>query len=792
MRSLKSKNSEKENLSLLEQLRKEVKLHPDQKISNFLHSLSTKHELSFDSGEEEDDQSFSVTETKKIFTSERSANSDLDVIWRNWYSHNSINLLLYVGAFLIVASASIFVGFQWQTIDGVIKAAVISLCMLGFLGFGVWFYYIPKIRNAGVTFTAIAALLIPFVGYAWYNFVLKNLGLSFGSVWLVTSVISLLAYLSFSFWQKNKFYAYTSALGVFSMMLSLVNVYGLDSKYYIVSGIFSTFILLAARLLLKTTKYSQTDHLIQPLELSENILLPLTAIYGFSIALSENMVFSLEVTISLFMTTLYYFCSYLLTRRPIHLTLSAILFPITLAVFYTWQDFIPVYLGYILNLVAGFYLLFGLVFSKNNRQEETDINIILSLLLTIIIFIVAFFGGSTPIDRFVFALIPAMIAIGCSYIKRNPYFLGISALFAGIAGYLFINQYLQLPNGSRITSFYFLFLSSAAYIAALYFKDNEKIKSVALPTIVIYSISSLALVFNEQLYLLLEYFFIAGLAFAGAIHFSKKDLIYLSNFLLNLGLFTTLGYLKIENTLYPFFFSGTGLLFYFISFTLPEELSSRYRNSGFTELMVTPLMYGLGAGSYYYSADAVSKIYEQNSLICAYLASGIAAFDAFRSKESLSAYFASAVAMTTILWQIKYLNFSDAQFYAIPLGIYFFGLAYSRKIKDDQANRQLLDIVGLVIWLLPTLVQAFDLSGAKYGLILGFEGVILLLAGITMQYRLYMYGGIIAIVLAVFSQTYNYLFSLPRWLITGLAGLIFLVVATTLLLKRKDETQGKE
>ncbi len=36
---------------------------------------------------------------------------DWENFFSNWYSDNSINLLLYLSAFLIVASASIFVGF---------------------------------------------------------------------------------------------------------------------------------------------------------------------------------------------------------------------------------------------------------------------------------------------------------------------------------------------------------------------------------------------------------------------------------------------------------------------------------------------------------------------------------------------------------------------------------------------------------------------------------------------------------------------------------------------------------
>ncbi len=71
---------------------------------------------------------------------------DLSTIKDNWYAENSISLLLYLGAFMIVASASIFVGFQWETISGVLKAFVLSCITLAFFICGVWFFKSPKLK----------------------------------------------------------------------------------------------------------------------------------------------------------------------------------------------------------------------------------------------------------------------------------------------------------------------------------------------------------------------------------------------------------------------------------------------------------------------------------------------------------------------------------------------------------------------------------------------------------------------------------------------------------------------
>lgn len=46
---------------------------------------------------------------------------------KNWYTDNSINLLLYLGAFLIVSASLIFVGFQWGFYTGFIKSILVTV-----------------------------------------------------------------------------------------------------------------------------------------------------------------------------------------------------------------------------------------------------------------------------------------------------------------------------------------------------------------------------------------------------------------------------------------------------------------------------------------------------------------------------------------------------------------------------------------------------------------------------------------------------------------------------------------
>ncbi len=108
-------------------------------------------------------------------------------------SMDNINLLLFLGAFLIVVSAGIFVGYNFQTLSGFTKVAFLFLFTAAFYLTGLVLYLgSPKLRPAGTTFTGIGLVLMPFVGVAAYNFTAAH---NQGSlVWLITSLVSFALY----------------------------------------------------------------------------------------------------------------------------------------------------------------------------------------------------------------------------------------------------------------------------------------------------------------------------------------------------------------------------------------------------------------------------------------------------------------------------------------------------------------------------------------------------------------------------------------------------------------------
>ena len=138
-----------------------------------------------------------------------------------------------------------------------------------------------------------------------------------------------------------------------------------------------------------------------------------------------------------------------------------------------------------------------------------------------------------------------------------------------------------------------------------------------------------------------------------------------------------------------------------------------------------------------------------------------------------------------MLWHYKFINFDELQIYSITTAVYLFIIGYTREKLGKKEERQAFDYAGLAVLLLPALAQALPESGFWYALLLGIEGLFLLMAGFSLNHKTFTYAGVAAVVVATLTRVYSYLASLGSWAIVGSLGLIFLAVAIFLLNKRK-------
>jgi hypothetical protein len=935
--------------------------------------------------------------------------------WTNWYSDNSINLLLYLGAFLIVASASIYVGFQWETIGGVSKAALLSLLTLTFFGFGTWFYNVPKIRQAGATFIAIAALLIPFNGLAWYNFVLEPAGYSIGSVWLTTSIIAVVAYSALAYAIRHPFYTYIAGFGGLSMILAIVNTADLNREFYILGGIFSSFVLLLSTRLFNQSKGDELKNYITPLTISAHVVMPISLVFGLLLAAESGKLFSFEVVTSAFLASLYYFVAYSFVREVGYLFASLLILPISIFLFGKWIALPDVQIFIITEVLAFIYLIVSPLVKETFKKEYEAltltshliipvslfltfasaaaltnffvVELVLSSLLAALFYFVAYFvskesnylmisqfvlaltvflGGKwlalttiqivvlieilcvlyisasyfvrnlknefdamvlasnsilpvvllwlvfyasstgtfftsgvvlasvigsgfyslcylikrnpvflvvstalLPISVFlfgkwialttlqayylveivlalflalsyplkawgkedsesltvvtlayaaaiffialgtdvvafhltVFAALPAVYGLVATYLQQNSNYLYYNIIFVLIAVYLYFNELLGLGDRSYFVGSAYLGLTVIFYLIALAAKNTEGGFRAFVFATSASAVLGFAFTMLEPAYFLIGNIIVAAIFLDYAIRFNRRDLIYISNLFLYLGLWSLLRSFDARLMYYPLFFAGFSYIFYIVSQSLPEAFRNFYRLTALIGSGATTVVFGAlsqtDSGGYYstsqgrYIYDNTYADLERTALISSYAATFLYSIDAALVKKATLGYFASAVGMFTYLWQIKFLGVTETQVYTLPLGVYFMVLAYFQRISGNLANRDLLNYVGLGFLFVPTFFQSFSDAGAQYALLMGVEGLIVFALGTSLSYRTFIFTGIAAVVVAVISQTYEFVFSLPRWMITATAGIILLSTAIYLLLHRKEEHQGK-
>jgi hypothetical protein len=148
-----------------------------------------------------------------------------------WITEQAPNLLLYLGAFLVVMAALVFVGASGEAISGAVRVAMLASFTVAFLVGGWLCYRFPRVRTAGYTFVAVGALLVPLNFAAAYNFVLDEQGIGGDVVWLWASVYSFLFYLFLAILGLGILYGLMSHAALISAVAATIAVSGLPPEW---------------------------------------------------------------------------------------------------------------------------------------------------------------------------------------------------------------------------------------------------------------------------------------------------------------------------------------------------------------------------------------------------------------------------------------------------------------------------------------------------------------------------------------------------------------------------------
>jgi hypothetical protein len=128
------------------------------------------------------------------------------------------SLLLYIGAFLVVVAAFIFVSVSGDQISDLVKLVLMLVGTTGFLGAGIACHRYPRVLPAGRTFLVIGALIAPLDIAAYYALVARASPLDAPALWAIGSLICAALYAGLRLGGYGVGYSYA----VYAALLSAV------------------------------------------------------------------------------------------------------------------------------------------------------------------------------------------------------------------------------------------------------------------------------------------------------------------------------------------------------------------------------------------------------------------------------------------------------------------------------------------------------------------------------------------------------------------------------------------
>ena len=269
----------------------------------------------------------------------------------------------------------------------------------------------------------------------------------------------------------------------------------------------------------------------------------------------------------------------------------------------------------------------------------------------------------------------------------------------------------------------------------------------------------------------------------------KKEALYAMALFLNISLLFLLPSYKIKAQIeyYPLYCSVLCFELYVSSFFFKKE-SDVLKNIGIVNQLVTT------AGSLVFSGQSHSFSYyrprpteSMTYLSTGYILTILTGLDYFVRRKANMDYLTSFFVLSTYIWHLWYLNISETLYYSLPIGLYFLVLGFLREERhNEHDNANILNLVGNGMLIIPTFFLAQSNSGWFYPVVLGGIGLSLLGIGISTKIRTYQFSGSAGIILAIIPQTFQYLLLIPKWLLVGIVGLLFVVAAIFLLLKRDE------
>lgn len=692
-------------------------------------------------------------------------------------SIDNINILLYIGSFLIVVAAGIFIGFNYQLLSGAAKTVFLLMFTLAFYFAGLYLYLkTEKMKPAGLTFATIGIILFPLCGLAFYKFVFD--GTHGNAVWFATSLLTLIFYVVSIKYLKKVYLNYLTSFVLLSILESFVSLFDVPI-YYFFWGM--TLFAMVARLYSRNSK-SEIE-LSQPLSITAQIIQPVSILAVLCLSYDYGW---MPVGINLILGSVYYLLASFISDKDeykdLNLVVSFLLLPAGLTAMAVDRGWEMISISAIWMVVALLYTVLTSVYANTwSAVRKNTISVLAAVCLVVPIII----NITDPLPLSI-SLVAMILITGYAYylnrhiinlIMANLAFLLLPYIYLGLAArpvfdtavicfvyaiiatayILFISFYRNMTRSAFVTGIISFFAFLVFGLSLAYVSDNHY---MILFVGVLYALEMLILSQRMESY---KFDIVAA------------ALIYLVSWqIVEIG--------RWDSQAIIWILASVGLIFYIISYIMANN-SARSR--------IWRLL-GL-AGPYLGILAAISSYNSKLELAGITGLAGVLSYcESYKADKKIQKYLSAAVLVLALEFFLAYLEVDEQHVYTAIWAIYFGVLAYFQHKEGREQNRNFLAIIAMSLLTIPLFFQATGYDGQMYGLILGVESIILLLFGMNYHYKLATWWGSICLIIIVTDQVKDAIFALPKWVIIGIVGLLFLGGATYLLSKNKPDENHQD
>ncbi len=680
---------------------------------------------------------------------------------------DNINLILYLGAFLMVVSAGIFVGYNFSVLSGTFKTLLIAGFVALFYVSGLYFYLrMPKLRPAGVTFVAIGLMVMPLVGLAAYNYVLNQT--NGGVVWFVTSIVMLGLYLVTLTITRQTYVAYFMAFTTLSLFESMVSLFNLPVYWF-------GWVMAAAAILLVTVARFKSlwQDVAGSLTITGTIFLPVSLLISLFVIPAHGLA---QLGVTLVLSGLFY--ARLSRFDPMgrysagYFTAAALLLPAGLATG-LWDSLPHRVITALVMLIAigyEFWLASGVA-----EELPKDWRVSLAAAAGFMSLAAAFFVISDALP-FGLALAAAALINGVAAARVRQSALALLAIGAALlAPYVLVRLALDPAGDWAMLSAIYLVMVPLAMLWRLRLRGwDESGDAVGIAGyLVTIAVAIIAATQSGSTMVLVTCLASAALLAAASNIEGRVELFYTAGLLALLGAYQTVSIFDLPEGYGSFVLVLVGSLFYAMGYLkVWPQRSEELRALGIAGSLIGAIL------TVTYSTPHLAPI----------LALGVGSIwllveSSIRQQRQI-AEVAGALMIATIQWWFYYLGDDQTQLYTVPWAVYVAWLGSTRR-DQGRAVTDGFVVVSLAILTIPLAVQALSDSGQLYALALIGESLALIFIGMALQYRLITLWGAVALVLEVLYQLRGIFDALPKYVISAGLGLALLVVAIVLLQRRQ-------